>query len=328
MTDRKPKILVTGRLPDFILNLLGEKCDVESNQFDRPMEDAVLRRSIADKEGLISMITDSVDSDLMDRAPRLRVISQMAVGFNNIDVRAATARGIPVTNTPGVLTDATAELAFSLLLAVARRVVEGDKMVREGRFQHWAPFLFLGTEVSGKTLGIVGMGRIGKAVAKRAGGFSMKVLYNNPSRLDPAEEEQLGAARRELGELLAEADFVSLHVPLTDSTRHLIGRDEFSLMKKTSFLVNTSRGPVVDEKELVEALRRGDIAGAGLDVYENEPLLEPGLAELDNVVLLPHVGSGTVETRTRMAEMAAESLLIALGGEAPSRTINPEVFRK
>lgn len=326
--NEKPKILVTGRLPEHVRKLLAANCDVEANEFDRPMGDEKIRERIGDKEGLLSMITDSVDARLMDAAPRLRVISQMAVGFNNIDVSAATKSGIPVTNTPGVLTDATAELAFALILAIARRVVEGDRVVREGRWQHWAPLLFLGSQVSGKTLGIIGMGRIGQAVAKRAGGFGMRVIYNNPQRLDRKLEEEAGASFRDLKTLLAEADFVSVHVPLNPGTKYLIGKEQLAAMKRTAFLINTSRGPVVNEKELVEALRLRTIAGAGLDVYENEPQLEPGLIELENVVLLPHVGSGTIETRTKMAEMAAESLIIGLRGEVPPRTINPEAFRK
>lgn len=324
----KPKVLVTGRLPDNLISKLSEHCEIEANLEDKPMEMDAILSSISDKEGLLSMITDRVDGELMDRAPRLRIISQMAVGFNNIDVNAATRRGIAVTNTPGVLTDATAELAFALLLAAARRVVEGDRMVREGRFRYWAPFLFLGSQVSGKTLGIIGMGRIGKAVARRAAGFDMKVIYHNPDRLSPLEEEQYGAQYRNLEELLSQADFVSLHVPLTEKTRHIVGRKELAMMKKTAFLINTSRGPVVNEKDLVEALRTGVISGAGLDVYENEPSLEPGLSELENAVLLPHVGSGTLETRTKMAEMAAESLLAGLGGDIPPRMVNPEVFKK
>lgn len=323
----KPKILVTGRLPDSIIRSLSEHCEVEANTEDKPMEMDAILAAIPDKEGLLSMITDRVDDELMGRAPGLRIISQMAVGFNNIDVGAATRRGIPVTNTPGVLTDATAELAFALLLAVARRVVEGDRMVREGRFRHWAPFLFLGSQVSRKTLGIIGMGRIGRAVAKRASGFDMKIIYHNPKRLSAAEEEQCSVHYRGLEELLAEADFVSLHVPLTEKTTHLIGKKELAMMKKTAFLINTARGPVVNEKDLVEALRRKVIAGAGIDVYENEPTLEPGLSELENAVLLPHVGSGTLETRMKMAEMAVESLIVGLGGNVPPRLVNPEVFR-
>lgn len=324
----KPKILVTGKLPDQIIKNLAELCDIEANSEDKPMGMDAILALIPDKDGLLSMITDRVDEDLMNRAPRLRIISQMAVGYNNIDVDAATLRGITVTNTPGVLTDATAELAFALLLAVARRVVEGDKMVRQGRFRFWAPFLFLGSEVSGKTLGIIGMGRIGKAVAKRASGFDMKLIYHNPDRLNVSEEEKYGAQFKGLEALLSEADFVSLHVPLTEKTRHLITKKELVLMKKTAFLINTSRGPVVNEKDLVEALRTGVIAGAGIDVYENEPALEPGLALLENAVLLPHVGSGTLETRTKMAEMAAESLLIGLGGNVPPRMVNPEAFKR
>jgi len=324
----KPKILVTGKLPDQIMKTLAEHCVIEANSEDKPMAMDAILALIPDKDGLLSMITDRVDEDLMNRAPRLRIISQMAVGYNNIDVDAATRRGIAVTNTPGVLTDATAELAFALLLAVARRVVEGDKMVRQGRFRYWAPFLFLGSEVSGKTLGIIGMGRIGKAVAKRASGFDMKIIYHNPDRLNVSEEERYGAQFKGLEALLSEADFVSLHVPLTEKTRYLISKQELALMKKTAFLINTSRGPVVNEKDLVEALRTGVIAGAGIDVYENEPALEPGLALLENAVLLPHVGSGTLETRTKMAEMAAESLLIGLGGNVPPRMVNPEVFKR
>lgn len=324
----KPKVLVTGKLPDQIMNTLARHCDLEANGEDKPMDMDAILASIPGKDGLLSMITDRVDEDLMIRAPRLRIIAQMAVGYNNIDVDAATRRGIAVTNTPGVLTDATAELAFALLLAVARRVVEGDKMVRAGHFRYWAPFLFLGSQVSGKTLGIIGMGRIGQAVAKRASGFDMKILYNNRERLSPSEEKKYGAQFRGLDALLSESDFVSVHVPLTDKTKHLISKKELNIMKKTAFLINTSRGPVVNERDLVEALRTGVIAGAGIDVYENEPALEPGLSELENAVLLPHVGSGTVETRTKMAEMAAESLLAGLAGKVPPRMLNPEVFQK
>lgn len=323
----KPKVLVTGRLPESIISRLSEHCEIEANREDRPMEMDAILAAISDKDGLLSMITDRVDDELMGRAPKLRIISQMAVGFNNIDVAAATRRGLPVTNTPGVLTDATAEVAFALILAVARRVVEGDRMVREGRFRHWAPFLFLGSQVSGKTLGIIGMGRIGKAVAKRAAGFDMKIIYHNPKRLDAVQEQQCGAQYMGLEELLSEADFISLHVPLTEKTMHLIGRKELAMMKNTAFIINTARGPVINEKDLVEALRERVIAGAGIDVYENEPALAPGLIDLENAVLLPHVGSGTLETRMKMAEMAVESLLIGLSGKVPPRMVNPEVFR-
>ena len=227
-----------------------------------------------------------------------------------------------MTNTPGVLTEATADLAFALILATARRLVEGDKRVREGKFTYWAPLLFLGWEVSGKTLGIIGAGRIGQAVAKRARGFGMRVLYHNRTRLSPAAEQELNVSFAPLEDLLREADFVTLHVPLTPQTRHLIGRRELELMKPTAHLINTARGPVVDEAALVEALRRGEIGGAGLDVYEQEPQLSPGLTDLDHVVLLPHVGSATIETRTRMGLLAAANLLAGLRGERPPNCLN------
>jgi glyoxylate reductase len=244
------------------------------------------------------------------------------VGYDNIDVAAATARGIWVSNTPGVLTDATADLTFALILAAARRIIEGEAMVRAGKFKSWAPFLFLGTEVTGKTLGIIGLGQIGKAVARRASGFNMRILYHDRNRISESEELELNATYADLKTILSDADFVSLHVTLTDQTRHLISARELDYMKRTAYLINASRGPVVDEKALVEALRTKKIAGAGLDVYENEPALTAGLADLDNVVLLPHVGSATLETRTAMAVLAAENLLDGLQGITPRNCLN------
>lgn len=320
------KILVTGRLPEDILSALAENFEVASQREDRPMERQRLLAAVGDRDGLLCMITDGIDEELLSHAPRLKMIANMGVGYNNIDVSAATARGIPVSNTPGVLTEATADLAFTLLLAVARRVVEGDRRVRAGEFRFWAPFLFLGREVSGKTLGIIGMGRIGKAVAQRAHGFDMPVLYHSRSRIDAAEEARLGVGYAPLEELLQKSDFVSLHVPLTAKTRYLIGRRELALMKPSAYLINTSRGPVVDEQALLAALQTCQIAGAALDVYEHEPALTPGLALLNNVVLLPHVGSATLETRTRMAAMAAQNLIAGLSGQKPPNVVNPEVF--
>ena len=322
----KPTILVSGHLTDDILSLLAQECDVRANREDRPMGRADLLEAVAGADGFLSMITDAVDAELLDAAPRLRVVSNLAVGYNNIDVAAATARGIVVTNTPGILTEATAELAFALILAAARRVVDLDRRTRAGEWTCWAPLLFLSREVSGKTLGVVGLGRIGRAVARRARAFGMRVLYHSRSRLEAEEERDLGVEYAEKDELLATADFVSLHVPLSAETRHLIGRRELGLMKPTAYLINTSRGPVVDEAALVEALKARRIEGAGLDVYESEPMLTPGLAALDNAVLLPHVGSATVETRTKMARMAAENLLSALRGERPAHVVNPEVW--
>lgn len=324
----KHKILVSGHLTDDILSLLAQECDVRANGEDRPMERADLLEAVAGADGFLSMITDAVDAELMDRSPRLRVVSNMAVGYNNIDVAAATARGIVVTNTPGILTEATAELAFALVLASARRVADLDRRTRAGEWTCWAPLLFLSREVSGKTLGVIGLGRIGKAVARRAKAFGMKVLYHNRACLDAGEERELGVEYAELDELLKRADFVSLHVPLSGETRHLIGRRELGIMKPTSYLINTSRGPVVDETALVAALQEKRIEGAGLDVYENEPILTPGLTALDNVVLMPHVGSATVETRMKMARMAADNLLAGLRGERPAHVVNPDVLSR
>jgi glyoxylate reductase len=323
----KKKILVTGRLPDEVMAQLDAACDMEANREDRPMEREQVLKKISDREGLLSVITDRVDAELMDRAPGLKIISNLAVGYNNIDVAAATARGIVVTNTPGVTTEPTADLTLGLILAVARRIVEEDRLTREGKFQYWAPMLFLGRSVARKTLGIVGFGAIGQAVAKRARGFDMRILYNRRGRLDEARERELGIEYADFARLLRESDFVSLHVPLTDETRHLIGAKELRQMKPTAFLINASRGPVVNEKELVEALRKGVIAGAGLDVYENEPALAPGLTELPNVVLTPHVGSGTIEDRTLMARIATDNLLSGLQGEVPRFILNPDVSK-
>jgi len=322
----KKRILVTGRLPQEIMTSLSEKYEAEINVEDKPLERQKFLDSIKDKHGLLSMITDSVDEEALGGANSLKMIAQFGVGYNNIDVTAATKRGIPVSNTPGVLTDATAETAFALILAISRRLVEGDRMTREGRFRCWAPMLFLGREVTGKTLGIIGMGKIGKAVAQRARCFRMPILYHNRSRMSKSEEKELMARYVDMKVLLSKSDFISLHVPLSDETRHLIGKQELSLMKPTAYLINTSRGPVVDEKALLQALRKKKIGGAGLDVYENEPALTPGLAELDNVILLPHVGSGTFETRSRMAAMAVKNLIAGLSGKVPPNLVNPDVL--
>ncbi|HEX7533928.1 MAG TPA: D-glycerate dehydrogenase [Syntrophales bacterium] len=322
----KKRILVTGRLPQDIMTGLAKKYKADINIEDKPFVRQKLLNGIKGKEGLLSMITDNVDEEVLDRADRLQMIAQFGVGYNNIDVTAATRRGIPVSNTPGVLTDATAELAFALILAISRRLVEGDRMTREGRFRCWAPMLFLGREVTGKTLGVIGMGKIGKAVAQRARCFKMPILYHNRSRMSKSEEKELMAKYVDMKTLLSQADFITLHVPLMDQTKHLIGRQELSLMKPTAYLINTSRGPVVDEKALLQALRKKKIGGAGLDVYEDEPALTPGLAELENVILLPHVGSGTLETRYRMASMAVENLIAGLSGEVPPNLVNPDVL--
>lgn len=318
------KVLVSGKIPDEALALIKREHDLEAHGAERPMEREDLLAAVADKQGLLCMITDRIDKELLDRAPNLKMIANLGVGYDNIDLDAVTAKGILASNTPEVLTDATADLAFALVLAVARRVVEGDKRTRSGKFQYWSPLLFLGRDVYGKTLGIVGLGRIGKAVAKRARGFDMRILYYSRSRLDAAEEDRLQVCYAPLESLLREADIVTLHVPLTPTTFHMIGREQLESMKPGAFLINTSRGPVVDELALVEALKERRIAGAGLDVYEKEPALSPGLMEFDNVVLLPHIGSATVETRTKMALRATENLLTGLRGKRPPDCLNWE----
>ncbi len=320
------KVLVTARLPEEVLNRIARDHQVHIHTQDVPLEREKLLELIGDVNGLLCTITDRIDREVLDLGPRLRVIANNGVGFDHIDVKEATRRGIPVSNTPGVLTDATADLAFALILASARRVVEGDRLVRNGEFKFWAPLNFLGMEVSGKTLGIIGMGRIGQAVAKRAAGFDMKVIYWSRTRLDPALEHMLRVSFSSFDDLLRESDFVSLHVPLSSETRHLIGPGELSTMKTSAFLVNTARGPVVDEKALVAALRSGMIRSAALDVYENEPELSDGLADLPNAVLLPHLGSATIETRTRMANMACENLLAGLAGERPPNCVNCDLL--
>ncbi len=316
------KVLITGRLPDTVLADIETAHEVVCNPADHPLPREQILSQIEGKDGLLCMITDTVDTELLQRAPGLKIIANYGVGFNNIDVGAATDRGIPVTNTPGVLTAATADITFALILAAGRRVVAGDRYTREGRFQFWAPLHFLGSEINGKTLGIIGMGRIGKAVAKRAAGFDMDILYTGRRRLPVDAESHCKAAYTDMDTLLARSDFVSLHVPLNEQTRHLIDADAIDRMRPEAFLINTSRGPVVDEAALCEALKNGKLKGAGLDVYENEPSITPGLLELDNVVLLPHVGSATIETRTKMARMAADNLLAGLSGQKPPNCLN------
>lgn len=321
----KPQIYVTRRLPQPALDRLAEVFEVELNPEDRTLTKAELLQKVRGRDALLCLLTDTIDAEIIHAEPRLRVISNYAVGYNNIDVAAATARRLPVTNTPGVLTETTADLTFALILAVARRIVEGDRLTREGRFPGWGPMFLLGSDVYGKTLGIVGMGRIGEAVTRRAVGFGMRILYvsRHPK---PEVERAYGAIRVELESLLRESDFVSIHVPLTEETYHLIAEPQLRQMKPTAFLINTSRGPVVDEKALVVALREKWIGGAGLDVYEREPLLEPGLVELENTVLAPHLGSATIETRTRMAMLAAENAIAVVQNRRPPHCVNPEVF--
>ncbi len=303
-----------------------EGVEVWPDELPAPRE--VLLAKVRDAEGILSLLTDRIDSEVMDAAPKLRVISNMAVGYDNIDVAAATSKGIYVGNTPGVLTDTTADLAFALMLAVARRLVEAADYVRQGLWKTWLPNLFLGSDVHHATLGIIGLGRIGYEVARRAKGFDMRIVYFSRSRKLDAERE-LGVSFAPLDDLLREADFVSLHVPLTDETRHMIGERELALMKPTAILVNTSRGPVVDHKALYNALATGRLGGAGLDVTDPEPIApDDPLLRLPNVVVLPHIGSASRGTRLKMAMLAVENLKAGLRGEMPPHCVNPEARRK
>jgi len=317
-------VLITGRLPDSVVERVRKIHNVTCHGSERPMPREKVLEYVAGKEGLLCMITDTVDPVLLDCASSLKMIANYGVGYDHIDVPAVSERGILVSNTPGVLTAATADLAMALILAVGRRVVAGDARTRRGDFKFWSPMHFLGREITGKTLGLIGLGRIGKAVAKRAVGFDMRIVYYSRHRLSSEDEDRMGVSYRSLPDLLGEADYVSLHVSLSDETRHLIGEKELGQMKSSAFLINTSRGPVVDEAALVTALKAHRIAGAGLDVYENEPELVPGLADQENAILLPHVGSATIDTRTRMAELAVDNLLAGLAGRRPPNCLNWE----
>lgn len=321
-------VFISRMLPHVALDYVKEKCNVEVNEADTALPKGELIAKLQGRGGLISLLTDTIDEEVFQKCPDLRVVSNVAVGYNNIDVKAATRYRVMVTNTPGVLDDTTADFTWALLMATARRVVEADRYVREGKFTEWRLILFLGQDVHHKTLGIVGLGRIGKAVARRAKGFDMRILYTDVKRADEATERELGATFVDKETLLRESDFISLHVPLFPETTHYISQAELNMMKPTAILVNAARGPVVDEKALVKALKERQISGAGLDVFEREPLVEPGLLELDNVVLAPHIASASVETRNRMALMAAENCVAALTGKRPPNLVNSEVWQQ
>ncbi len=322
----KPKVFVARLIPEAGLDLLKPKCDLDVWQDELPPSRAALLEHVKGCQGLLSLLTDKVDAELLDAAPDLKVVSNYAVGYDNIDVAACTARKIVVCNTPGVLSETTADLAWALLMAAARRISEGADYVRAGKWRTWGPRLLLGWDVHHATLGIIGLGRIGFEVAKRARGFDMRVLYYNRSR-KPELEAELGLEYVPLETLLKESDFVSLHTPLTPETRHLIGAKEFELMKPTAVLINTARGPIVDSKALYQALKSGQIGYAALDVTDPEPIpADDPLLSLPNCLVVPHIGSASHATRNRMAVMAAENLLAALEGERPEHVVNPEVF--
>lgn len=331
MTER-PKILVTQKVPDAAYPLLEAIGDVERNEEEGviwPHEE--LLRCAPGHEYIFSLVTDTIDAHLLEACavatPRLKMVANMAVGYNNIDVDTATQLGVAVSNTPGVLSDTTADLAFGLLLAVARHIPEAERFLRAGKFHGWGPLSFCGTDVSYATLGIIGAGRIGTALARRARGFEMTVLYYNRHRLSEEEEELYHFSYRSLNQLLQQSDFVSIHVPYSSLTYHLIGERELQMMKPTAYLINTARGPIVDEKALVRALQAGRIAGAGLDVFEYEPAVEPELLQMENVVLLPHIASASFTTRTRMATMACDNIVAHHYAQYPPNILNPEVLR-
>ncbi|HZL77592.1 MAG TPA: D-glycerate dehydrogenase [Candidatus Limnocylindrales bacterium] len=320
----KPKVFLTRRMPPAVMERLERETDLAWHSEDRVATKTEIIAGMKGRVGLLCNILDRVDAELLDSCPGLKVVANFGVGFNNIDVAAAIARKIPVTNTPGVLTDTTADMAFTLMLAVARRLGEGERLVRAQQWTGWQPLQLLGADVTGATLGILGFGRIGRAVAHRAQAFDMRVIYWNRTRL-PASEEA-GATYANFDDVLRESDFVSLHVAYNSETHHHLGEKQFALMKPTAFVINTARGAVIDEPALVQALRTKRIAGAGLDVFEREPQLEPGLCELENVVLAPHLGSATIGTRTKMGMIAVDNLLAVCAGQRPPNCVNPQVF--
>jgi glyoxylate reductase len=322
----KPRVLATRPLFPAAQQILNANCDVQYWTKPERISKQDLFALIKDREALVCLLTEKVDDELLRAAPKLRIAANVAVGFDNIDVAACTKRGVVATNTPGVLDETTADFAWTLMMAVARRIGEGEQLARSGNWKGWDLDQLVGTDVWGKTLGLVGFGRIGRAVARRAAGFQMKVLYSDAIRAPLDIENDLKAEYRDFNTLLAEADFVSLHVPLLPETRGLMDGAKLHRMKPTAFLINTARGPVVDEAALVHALETGKIAGAGLDVYENEPFIHPGLKR-PNVVLAPHIASGSLETRTKMAVIAAENVVALFKGQRPANILNPDVCK-
>ena len=323
----RPSVFVSRVIPDAGLTLLREHFDTTVWPHDRaPSRDELIAQARG-KDAIVCLLTEKVDAGVLAALPTVKIVANVAVGFDNLDVAAGTAAGVVMSNTPGVLDETTADLAFALLMASARHIVEGDRLVRAGTWGGWGIMQLLGHDVHHATLGILGFGRIGRAVARRASGFGMTVLYSDEFPAPPEVERELGVRRVSMDELLAASDFVSVHVPLMKETHHLIDAAALAKMKRTAHLINTSRGPVVDEAALVEALRAGTIAGAGLDVYEFEPKVSPALMTLDNVVLLPHIASASYATRGKMAEIAARNVIAFFAGEMPPTALNPEVVK-
>ena len=323
----KPRILVTREVFDEALDLLREHFDVTANQSDQPFTADALAQALADKQGALTVLTDKIDTPLLLRCPQLKAVCNIAVGYNNFDLKAMSAHGVLGTNTPGVLDAATADFTWALILATARRLTEAEAWLRAGAWQGWKLKQFLGMDVQGATIGIIGMGRIGQAVAKRARGFDMPVLYHNRTRLTPALERDCNARHASLDELLAQSDIVTLHTPYNAESHHLLGAAQFAKMKKNAILIHAARGGVVDDAALIAALQSGTIAAAGLDVYENEPKFNPEFLRLRNVVLAPHIASATTNTRRNMAMLAAQNLVAALTGARPPNLLNPEALK-
>ncbi|PNX48963.1 MAG: D-glycerate dehydrogenase [Thermoplasmata archaeon M9B1D] len=321
------KIFITRKIPDPGLELLRKKYEIEINPYNRVLTKKEIIKGLEGKDGLLCLLTDDIDKEVISSESKLKMIASYSVGYDNIDVKFATTLGIPVSNTPGVLTNATSEMAWALLFSVARRIVEADKFTRAGKFAGWDPLLMHGKDIAGKTLGVVGTGRIGSSFAMKSKGFNMKILYVDGKK-NKVLEEELNAKKVNLERLLKESDFISLHVPLISDTYHLIGEKQFKMMKKTAIIINTSRGPVVDEKALAKALKEKWIFGAGLDVYEKEPEITKELIHFDNVVLQPHSASATTDSRNDMAIMAAENMIAGLERKIPPNCVNPEVFNK
>jgi lactate dehydrogenase-like 2-hydroxyacid dehydrogenase len=322
----RPKVLITRKIFDEAVAIVREHFEVEGNQSDIRLSPEMLIKKLQGKTGAILLLTERIDEEVLSHCPDLKIVSNVAVGYDNIDVDACTRRGVMVTNTPGVLDDTTADFAWALMLATARRVVEADHYLRSSKWKGWGLMQFLGFDVHHKVLGICGLGRIGQRVARRAKGFDMQIVYTDVIRMPRSNEEELGVRFIDKMTLLKESDFVTLHVPLIPETRHYISTAELDLMKPTAILINASRGPVVDEKALVQALQGGKIAGAGLDVYESEPEVEPALMGMKNAVLVPHIASASHETRLRMAKMAAENLVAGLAGRRPPNLVNDKVL--
>jgi len=323
----RPSVYITRMISQETIDYLKQYFDVEVNPDDRALSRQELMEKVKGRAAVITLLTDKVDGEVMDAAgPQCKIFANYAVGFNNFDLEAATKRKVIMTNTPGVLDDATATHAWALMMAIARRIPESERFVRAGKWKGWAPMFFVGLDIDKKTLGIAGLGRIGTNFAKKASGFDMKIIYSDVKR-NLEFEKQFGATYVDKETLLKESDFISLHVSLVPETHHYIGEKELKMMKPTAVLVNASRGPVVDEKALVKALKEKWIWGAGLDVFENEPELAPGLAELDNVVIVPHIASATPETRINMGKIAAENIVKVLNGQAPITCVNPDALK-